>query len=169
MGTHKNRRTSLRAPLYIDVGFRLACGNVHNGKIINLSTGGAFIKVDEPVGSNEMVTVRFSLPSISKLMQLEGEVVWSRSYLKPKPEFGVVNIVGVKFINIREKYRRLIKNYILQAIYMDAQVRSLGILLVMGKIRKLPPAYRLRAYDLLINRGHCTLNAAVPATTLLSC
>ena len=169
MGTQKNRRKSLRAPLYIDASFRLACGTLNRGKIINLSTGGVFIKVDEPVGSKKRVIVRFSLPSIPEPMELEGEVVWSRCYLKPKPEFGVVNVVGVKFVNIREKHRRLIKSYVLQAIYMEAQVCSFGILLVMGKIRKLPPAYRLRAYDLLINRGHATLNAAVPATTLLHC
>jgi len=169
MGTQKNRRKSLRAPLYIDASFRLACGTLNRAKIINLSTGGVFIKVDEPVGSKERIVVRFSLQSISKHMQLEGEVVWSRSYLKPKPKFEMVNVMGVKFVNIREKHKRLIKNYILQAIYMEAQVRSLGISLVMGKIRKLPPAYRLRAYDLLINRGHATLNAAVPATTLLHC
>jgi hypothetical protein len=169
MGTQKNRRKSLRAPLYIDVSFRLACGTLNREKIINLSTGGAFIKVAEPVGSKERVTVRSSLPSIPKPMQLEGEVVWSRCYLKPKSKFEVANVTGVKFVCVREKYRRLIKNYILQAIYMDAQVRSLGILLVMGKIRKLSSADRLKAYDLLINRGHATLNAAVPATTLLHC
>jgi hypothetical protein len=77
--------------------------------------------------------------------------------------------MGVKFLSIREKYRRVIKDYILQAIHMDAKVRSHGISLVMEKIRKLPPADRLKAYDLLINRGHATLNAAVPAATLLSC
>ncbi len=169
MGTQKNRRKSLRAPLYIDVSFRLACGKLNRRKIINLSTGGVFIKVAVPVGSKERVTVEFSLPGTSKPMQLEGEVVWSRCYLKPKPKFEVVNVMGVTFVNIKETYKRLIKNYILQAIYMDAQVRSLGILLVMGKIRKLPPADRLKAYDLLINRGHATLNAAVPATTLLPC
>jgi len=167
MGTQENRRKNLRAPLYIDVSFRLACGTLRRGKIINLSTGGVFIKVAEPVGSKERVTVRFFLPSISKPMQLAGEVVWSRCSFKPKPQFEVVNVMGVKFVNIKETYKRLIKNYILQAIYMDAQVRSLGILLVMGKIRKLSSADRLKAYDLLIKRGHATLNAAVPATTVL--
>ena len=169
MGTQKNRRKSLREQIYINVSFRLACGTLNRGKIINLSTGGAFIKVAESVGSKERVIVRFSLPGTPKPMQLEGAVVWSRCYLKPMPKFEVVNVMGVKFVCVREIYRRLIKNYILQAIYMEAQMRSLGILLVMGKIRKLPPAYRLRAYDLLINRGHATLNAAVPATTLLHC
>jgi Tfp pilus assembly protein PilZ len=169
MGTQKNSRKSLRAPLYIDVNFRLACGTLRRGKIINLSTGGVFIKVDELVGSKERITVRFSLPSISKPMQLKGQVVWSRSYLKHKPKFEVVNVMGVKFVSVREKYRQMIKDYILQAIHMDAKVRSHGISLVMGKIRKLPPADRLKAYDLLINRGHATLNAAVPAATLLSC
>jgi len=169
MGTEKNRRKNLRAPLYIDVSFRLACGTFRKGKIVNLSTGGAFIKIDELVGSKERVTVRFSLPSTSEPMQLKGRVVWSRSYLKHKPKFEVVNVMGVKFVSIREKYRRLIKNYIMQAIQMDVLVHSHGILLVMEKIRKLPAADRLTAYDLLINRGHDTLNAAVPAATLLSC
>ena len=169
MGTQKNRRKSLRAPLYIDASFRLACGTFRRGKIINLSTGGVFIKIPELLSSKERVTVRFSLSSISKPMQLKGQAVWSRSYLKHKPRFEVVNVMGVKFLSIREKYRRLIKDYILQAIHMDSQVCSLGILLVIEKIRKLPPADRLKAYDLLINRGHATLNAAVPAATLLSC
>jgi hypothetical protein len=169
MGTQKDRRKSLRAPLYIDASFRLACGTFRRGKIINLSTGGVFIKVPELVGSKEKVTVRFSLSSISKPVQLKGQVVWSRSYLKHRPKFEVVNVMGVKFVSISEEYRRVIKDYILQAIYMDAQVRSHGILLTMEKIRKHPPADRLKAYDLLINRGHATLNAAVPAATLLSC
>ena len=49
MGTQKNKRNSLRASLYIDASFRLACGTLNRAKIINLSTGGIFIKVDEPV------------------------------------------------------------------------------------------------------------------------
>jgi hypothetical protein len=169
MGTDKNRRKSLRAPLYIDVRFRLTCGTICRGKIINLSTGGAFIKVDELVGSKERVTVRFSLVSNSKPMQLKGRVVWSRSYLKHKPKFEAVNVMGVKFVSVKEKYRRLIKDYISQAIHMDALVRSHGISLVMEKIRNLPAADRLKAYDLLIKRGHGTLNAAVTVETLLSC
>lgn len=157
MGTQKNRRKSLRALLYIDVSFRLACGSVHTGKIINLSTGDAFIKVAELVGSKERVAVQFSLPSISAPMNLEGEVVWSRCYLAPKPKLGVVNVLGVKFVNITETYRRLIKNYIRKAIYMDSQVRSFGIVRVMGKIRSFPPADRLKAYDFLIKRGYAHL------------
>lgn len=168
MGNQKNRRKWLGVPLYIDVSFRFTGGTFRRGKIIYLSTGGAFIKVPELVGSKEMVTVRFSLPSTAKPLKLKGQVVWSGSYLKPKSKFKVVNVMGVKFVRIREKYRRLIKDYIWQPIYMDAQVRSHGILPVMRKIRKLPPAYRLKAYDLLIKRGHAALNAAVPAATSLS-
>jgi hypothetical protein len=55
MGTQKNRRKSLRAPLFIDVSFRLPCGTLRRGKIINLSTGGVFIKVAELVGIKERV------------------------------------------------------------------------------------------------------------------
>lgn len=157
MGTQKNRRKSPRALVYVDISFRLACGSVHTGKIINLSTGGAFIKVAELVDSKERVAVQFSLPSIPEPMELEGEVNWSRSYLKPKSNFGVVNVVGVKFVNIPETYRLLIKNYIRKAIYMDSQVRSFGIVQVMGKIRSLSPADRLKAYDFLIKRGYAHL------------
>jgi hypothetical protein len=157
MGTQKNRRKSVRALVYIDVSFRLACGTVHTGKIINLSTGDAFIKVAELVGSKERVAVQFSLPSIPEPMGLVGEVIWSRSHIPTEPKFGVVNVLGVKFVNITETYRRLIKNYIRKAIYMDSQVRSFGIVQVMGKIRSLPPADRLKAYDFLIKKGYAHL------------
>lgn len=157
MGTQKNRRKSLRALVYVDASFRLACGSVHMGKIINLSTGGVFIKVADLVGSKERIAIQFSLPSIPEPMELEGEVAWSRSYLKPKPEFGVVNVVGVKFVNIRETYRRLIENYVRKVIYIESQVRSFGIVGIMEKIRSLPPADRLLAYDFLIKRGYAHL------------
>jgi hypothetical protein len=78
-------------------------------------------------------------------MQLKEQVVWSRSYLKHRPKFEVVNVMGVKFVTVREKCKRLIKNYILEAIHMDAPVRSHEISLVMGKICKLSPADKLKA------------------------
>jgi len=134
MGTWKNRRNSLRAPLYIDC--QLSVGLRH---------GGAFIKVNELAGIKERVTVRFLLSSNSKPMQFKGQVVWSRSYLRHRPKFEVVNVMSVKFVTVREKCKLLIKNYILEAIHMDAQVRSHEISLVMGKICKLPPADRLKA------------------------
>jgi len=99
-------------------------------------------------------------------MQLKGQVVWSRSYLKLRPKFEVFNVMSVKFVAVRDKCKRLIKNYILEAVHMSSQVCSLGILLVMETIRKVPPTDRLKAYDLLINRGHATLNAAVSGDVL---
>jgi hypothetical protein len=157
MGTQKNRRKSPRARVYVDVSFRLACGSVHTGKIINLSKDGAFITVAEPVGSKERVAVQFSLPGISAPMGLEGEVIWSRSNIRTEPKLEIDNVLGVKFVNITETYGRLIKNYIRKANYMDSQVRSFGIVQVMGKIRSLPPANRLKAYDFLIKSGYAHL------------
>jgi hypothetical protein len=47
MGTQKNTRKSLRALVYIDVSFRLACVSVHAEKVINISVGGALIICQE--------------------------------------------------------------------------------------------------------------------------
>ena len=159
MGTHKNRRKSPRVPVYIDVSCKLACGAHLKGKIIDLSEGGFFIKVTETVGLKERLTVEFRLPDIPAPMQLEGKVVWSRSYFNKANRSGIVHIMGVTFMNIKETHRRRIQKYILEAIDMDSEVRSLGIVQVMSNIRKLPPAVRLKSYDLLIQGGCSFLGA----------
>jgi hypothetical protein len=56
-----------------------------------------------------------------------------------------------------ETCRGQIQSFIMEAIHVESQLRSLGIARLMSEIRKLPPAHRLKSYDLLIRTGHASL------------
>jgi hypothetical protein len=127
--------------------------------MINLSKAGICMKVTEAavLKEKEKLTVEFSLPDIPEPMQLEGELVWSRSYRVAGNKNGMAHVIGVNFINITETCRGQIQSFILEAIHVKRQLRSLGIARLMSNIRKLPPATRLKSYDLLIRTGHAPL------------
>lgn len=73
--------------------------------ILNLSEGGAFIRSDSPPSPGTMVDLRFSVPGMEGLISNVSVVRWYSEYGEP-PGF------GVEFLNLPDKSRTAIADYI---------------------------------------------------------
>jgi hypothetical protein len=149
---HRSKRRSLRAPVSIDVRCETAGGATLKGRAVNLGTEGIFVKVAEPIDVREKVTVEFLLPGTLNSIQLVGEVVWSHPYSEDEGEESF-HVAGIKFADLGEPYRSLLRDYTFKMLDSEELVRSQGILQVLDDIRNLPSMDRLKAYNILIKKG----------------
>jgi type IV pilus assembly protein PilZ len=102
-------RTDARTPKALSMTFkdRETFIRAYTG---NISTGGLFIKTENPLGPGHHFALNLQLPGLSKNMQIKCEVVWSRKRETSTPEKPPG--MGVKFAEIAEKDYKLIKQYL---------------------------------------------------------
>ena len=150
------RRKCPRIPVYLDVRIDLMDGTAIKGKIINLSTEGVCVKSDEPVLVNEVITTEFLLPHTLNSVRLGGEVVWYRFDAKPVEEEARVHSAGVRFLDLAESYRSLIRYFTLKMLHDVELVREQGIDRVLSDVLNLPPKEREAALVILKQKGFIT-------------
>jgi Tfp pilus assembly protein PilZ len=147
---------SKRAGLRVPVDFQVKCEYSENGrqavmaKAVNLSTGGLFITTSEPIEPKARLVLEFLMPATMNSIQVQGESVWSRPCSSQDKQF---QGIGIKFVNLKESYFNLIRDYALSKLYDNAFVEEEGIVQVLNDIRNLPPEWRLKAYNILIKKG----------------
>ncbi|MBW1729399.1 MAG: TIGR02266 family protein [Deltaproteobacteria bacterium] len=76
----------------------------------NISTGGLFIKTENPLRPGRQFLLKLQLPGLKEPLQIQCEVVWAR-----KREGGASDKppgMGVKFCEISEKDYQLLKQYV---------------------------------------------------------
>jgi type IV pilus assembly protein PilZ len=102
-------RTEARIPRALTLSFkdRDAFIRAYTG---NISTGGLFIKTENPLGPGRQFQLKLQLPGVEKAMQIKCEVVWSRKRESSTPE--KPSGMGVKFAEIAEKDYKLIRSYL---------------------------------------------------------
>lgn len=150
MEAEAETRKSTRVPVDLNVRCVLVNGTVLDGRVLDVSTSGLLIVTTDPIAIGERLSTEVLLPGISTILRLKGEVVWRRSYENGSGENNPPHVAGIKFINLRERYSRLIRDYIVQVLCTESTVHARGILQIMSDIRKLPPQERLKAYHNLI-------------------
>jgi hypothetical protein len=150
MGEPRGKRRGLRVPVSVEARCQVSGKAPFQGRIINLSTEGVFLKTPERIEGSARLTLEFLLPGTMNAVSVAGEVVWQRSYEEQGELF---QVTGVKFLTLKEPYRGLIREYTLTRLYDDNLVRSGGILQVLEDIRNLPSMARLKAYHILIKKG----------------
>jgi uncharacterized protein (TIGR02266 family) len=64
----------------------------------NVGSGGLFVKTDEPLGLNQNITVRFTLPNHKEPITAEGKVVWVNP--KTGKSISYPPGMGIKFTHI---------------------------------------------------------------------
>ena len=153
----RSRRMSLRAPVYMDVRCDLADGSTLRGKAINLGTEGIYIKSANPISVGENLEMEFLLPGTLNSLRLTGEVKWARDHDKKRDLGEELYAAGIKFENLEDPYRGMVRDYIFRMLTNEALLRDGGILRVLDDIRNLPPADRLKAYHILIKKGTGTI------------
>jgi uncharacterized protein (DUF1684 family) len=147
------KRKCPRIPVYMDVRVDLKDGTVVKGKVINLSTEGICIKTDDPIFAKEEITAEFLLPDTLSSVRLGGEVVWYRFDKKAVAKQERVHFSGVRFLDLGESYRSLIRYYTLKMLHDVEMVREQGIERVLNDVLNLPSKEKNDALRILLQKG----------------
>jgi hypothetical protein len=150
------KRKCPRIPVYMDVRIDLKDGTVVKGKIINLSTEGICIKTDDPIFAKEEIRAEFLLPDTLNSVSLGGEVVWYRFDKNAVAKRERVHFSGVRFIDLGESYRSLIRYYTLKMLHDVEMVREQGIERVLNDVLNLPSREKSDALRILFEKGLIT-------------
>lgn len=75
----------------------------------DISVGGIAIKVSYPPENRSKIELEFSLPGKMEVIKVIGEIAWV------EPEVDILRRIGIKFININERDKELISNFIKEA------------------------------------------------------
>jgi uncharacterized protein (DUF1684 family) len=140
----------------MDVRVDLKGGTVVKGKVINLSTEGICIKTDDPIFAKEEMTAEFLLPDTLNSVRLGGEVVWYRFDKKAAAKQERVHFSGVRFLDLGESYRSLIRYYTLKMLHDVEMVREQGIERVLNDVLNLPSKEKNDALRILLQKGLIT-------------
>ena len=111
-----------RVPVDFNVWCVQANGSTIEGLALKLSTGGIFVVTSEPLVTGERPVVEFLLPGRLPAISIIGESVWCRSY---KDEIGLAkppHVAGIKFLDLPESYRHMLKGYILGTLSSQSPV-----------------------------------------------
>jgi len=150
------KRKCPRIPVYMDVRVDLKGGTVVKGKVINLSTEGICIKTDDPILAKEEIKAEFLLPDTLNSVRLGGEVVWYRFDKKAAAKQERVHFSGVRFLDLGESYRSLIRYYTLKMLHDVEMVREQGIERVLNDVLNLPSKEKNDALRILLQKGLIT-------------
>ena len=148
--TARSKRTGLRIPVDFQVRCEYGGKPTVMAKAVNMSTGGIFITTSEPIELQARLGLEFLMPATMNSIQVQGESVWSCPCASPEKQ---LQGTGIKFVNLKEPYLRLIQDYALSKLYDDEFVENEGIVQLLNDIRNLPPQWRLKAYNILIKKG----------------
>ena len=150
------KRRCPRAQVYLDVRVDLKDGSAVKGKVINLSTEGICIKTDDPIFAKEEISAEFLLPDTLSSVRLGGEVVWYRFDKKSAAKKERVHFSGVRFLDLGESYRSLIRYYTLKMLHDVDMVREQGIERVLNDVLNLPSKEKKEALRILFQKGLIT-------------
>ncbi|MEJ2366244.1 MAG: PilZ domain-containing protein [Deltaproteobacteria bacterium] len=128
------KRRCPRIPVYLDIRVDLKDGSAVKGKVINLSTEGICIKTDDPIFAKEEISTEFLLPDTLSSVRVGGEVVWYRFDKKAAAKKERVHFSGVRFLDLGESYKNLIRYYTLKMLHDVEMVREQGIERVLNDV-----------------------------------
>jgi len=79
----------------------------------NISSTGIFIKTNKPLPKGERISLKLSLPDVSKSLKIGGEVAWSRGETDDQEKHPLG--MGVKFVDISAADRKKLKDELIKA------------------------------------------------------
>jgi len=100
------RRVMPRVDTSLEIAFRTAGVN-RTSYMLNLSSGGLFIKTDQPLSIDAELEMSFQLPDDPEILDIGGKVVWA------KPESHAFPAgMGIQFVNMPAEYRQKIQAFV---------------------------------------------------------
>ncbi len=105
----ETKRAHPRATADISATIRLPDGRTHStGHIRNISLGGVFIEMDNPLGFGAELDLEFKLPAGTQAIRCRGLVMWNTKTQEGYPRPGM----GVRLMQIGVHEMRLLADYI---------------------------------------------------------
>jgi type IV pilus assembly protein PilZ len=100
------RRVMPRVDTSLEIAFRTAGVNRYS-YMLNLSSGGLFIKTEQPLSIDVELEMSIQLPDDPEIMDIAGRVVWT------KPESHAFPAgMGIQFIGLPPEYRQKIESFV---------------------------------------------------------
>jgi len=113
------RRRYPRAKIEWSVTIKTDQGIV-TGYTLNLSAGGATVRLKNPPLIHEIIEMTIKIPDIDRYLAVEAEVVWSTADLVDKEL--TLPIIGLRFITITDQDRWLISTAVAKVLRSDRRV-----------------------------------------------
>ncbi len=82
-----------------------------NAYTANISSGGLFIRTDNPLPVGEQLSLQIEIPDVAEALKLRCEVVWTREKAENNKPAGM----GVKFCESPDKDSEILKQYLSKA------------------------------------------------------
>ena len=117
----KERRKHLRAKVNWPVDVKAGQTSI-NGETLNISTGGVFIRCENPLKLNQVLDLTIRVPEIDKTLTATAEVVWSNIY-GPDDEV-TPRGMGVRFIQLDFTSRQFLQTLITKLYKMKKKLRN---------------------------------------------
>jgi type IV pilus assembly protein PilZ len=100
------RRVMPRIDTSLEIAFRTSGVNRYS-YMLNISSGGLFIKTDQPLSIDVELEMSIQLPDDPEIMDIAGRVVWT------KPESHAFPAgMGIQFVNMPKEYRQKIQSFV---------------------------------------------------------
>ncbi len=100
------RRVMPRVDTSLEISFKTSGVSGHS-YMLNLSSGGIFIKTDTPLPIDAELQLSIQLPDDTETMRIRGKVVWTKEQSLAFPAG-----MGVKFIDLPAAYEKRIKLFV---------------------------------------------------------
>lgn len=97
MSSRKQARYSVDLP--VEVRYQ---NQIQEGRAVNLSVGGMFVRTEAPIPFNATVELRFGIPEPKEDVDVDGQIRWVE---------GTSNGFGVQFLNLRARYIWALNKY----------------------------------------------------------
>jgi uncharacterized protein (TIGR02266 family) len=106
----EKRQASPRVATTIKIAFQNS-GVPVSSYILNLSSGGIFIKTDTPLPIDSMLSLHFQLPGDLEPMNIQGRVVWIKQKANAFPSG-----MGVQFTELSQAHKKKIHAFVESSI-----------------------------------------------------
>jgi type IV pilus assembly protein PilZ len=104
----RDRRSEPRAEVDVEVHYRTA-QEFLSAYTRNISGGGIFVRTQHPLGLNQVVRVRFTLPGITHSFECKGTVVWANP---PSNRSTLPAGMGIKLEDLDPEAHALLSEYV---------------------------------------------------------
>lgn len=93
-----------RVPIEVQVDYE----TVLNGRSVNMSQSGIFVRTAEPLSVNRLLALRFRLPGLAEEFRVRGKVVWSN----PRPGQTYPQGMGIHFLELPPELSERISGFV---------------------------------------------------------
>lgn len=104
----RERRGDPRVEVDVEVHYRTA-HEFLSAYTRNISGGGIFVRTPHPLGLNQTVRVRFTLPGITHKFECNGIVVWANT---PSSRSALPAGMGIKLEDLDQESQNLLSEYV---------------------------------------------------------